>query len=287
MPYIIGAVGLLVLWFFYVVSSRKWNPMELAKGADGLPSSSKFQFLLWTAVVVFAYITIYVARAQHNEYGPITEVPANLLILMGISSGAVVLSKGITVYHLSHGSAVKSGRVPSGSSIKYLICDDNGQPVLNKVQMMAWTFIAIGIYLVLVTRQVGAVEIPVLPNVDDSLLVLMGISQGTYLGKRMLSTTNPILRSLSKGTAQPGDEVILSGSDFGDVQTGGVVRIDRTYEEAGGAIKVDKFYPSQIKEWKNNNITFILPQGLSSGLHNVLVVVGGKESGQLTIKITP
>jgi len=286
MPYVVGIAGLLVLWLFYVVFSGKWNPMELAKGSDGLPSSSMFQFLLWTVVVVFAYITIYVARAQHNEYGPITEIPVNLLILMGISSGAAVLSKGITVYHLSHGTAIKSGRVPTGYAIKYLICDDNGQPVLNKVQMMAWTFIAIGIYIFLITRQVGTVDLAILPNVDDSLLVLMGISQGTYLGKRMLSTTTPILRSLNKSTAQPGDDVIVSGSDFGDVQAGGIVRIDRTYEDAGGTIKVDMFYPSQIKEWKNDAITFVLPQGLSAGLHNILVVVGGKESSQLTIKIT-
>ncbi len=272
MPYLVGGAGVLFFWMLYGVFSGKWNPMELAKGGDGLPSSSKFQFLLWTGVIIFAYITIYVARAQQGEYGPIAEVPANLLVLMGISGGAMVISKGITVYNLSRGTATKSHETPKGCSLKYLICDDDGEPALNKLQMIAWTFIAIGIYLVLLTRQVSATALAVLPNVDDSLLVLMGISQGTYLGKRLVSTTAPNFQRLGKDTARSGEEVTLYGKNFGD-------------EQAGSIVRIGDLYPSQIKEWKDDSITLILPQGLSSGTHNVSVIVGSKESNQLTINV--
>jgi hypothetical protein len=284
MPYIAGIAGVIILYIIYGLFSKTWNPIELAKGDDGLPSSSVFQFVLWTIVAVFAYITIYVDRVQHGESGPMNEIPTNLLILIGISSGAMLISKGITISQLSRGTAVRSDRVPKGYSFKYFICDDSGQPSLNKFQMVAWTFIAIGIYIFLVTREVGNSAMPVLPNIDDSLLVLMGISQGTYLGKRLVSSTSPVLFSLDKSAAKAGEEIILSGDNFGDKQIGGIVRIDQPTGQPG---VVEKHYPSEIKKWENNKISLVLPDGLPAGLYNILALIGGKESNQLTIQIGP
>lgn len=272
MPYLVGVVGLVFFWVLYRTFCGKWDLLKLAEGDDGLPSSSMFQFLLWTAVALFAYIAIYTARAQQGEYGALAEVPANLLILMGISSGSMVISKGITVYQLSRGSAAKKHRTPKGNRLKYFITDDLGEPVLNKVQMIAWTLVAIGIYLFLVTRQVSGAELPTLPDVDESLLVLMGISQGTYLGKRLVSSTTPTLRSLDKATAKPGDTLVLTGTNLGD-------------EQEVSMVKINDLYPSKIEKWSNESITLDLPQGIAAGPYSISVMMGGKESTRLTLTV--
>jgi len=54
----------------------------------------------------------------------------------------------------------------------------SGAPELAKIQVMGFTLVVIGIYLATVIHQI--VSNPVitsLPNIDASLLVLMGISQ--------------------------------------------------------------------------------------------------------------
>ncbi len=274
MAYLIGVAGVLIIWLFYRLFSGKWDLMSLAEGDDGLPSSSQFQFMLWTLVVIFSYITIYAARAQMGEYGAITEIPVNLLILMGISSFALLGSRSITSYQLSSGTAsIKKDRRPvKGSSFKHIICDDEGKPALNKLQMIAWTYIAIAIYIILVVKQVGSGELPVLPDVDGSLLVLMGISQGTYLGKRLMTTTTPAIKELTPRNVKPGDEVTIKGMNLGD-------------EQSGNQIKVGDYYPSQITSWKNDEVIFELPQGVKRETQHVSVVIGGKESNKLDIEI--
>jgi hypothetical protein len=85
-------------------------------------------------VVIFSYITIYVARTRVDEFGPIAEIPVNLLVLMGISGFSLIASKGISAYQISGGSLAVRKTSPAGNSIKYLIGDERGTPVLNKLQ---------------------------------------------------------------------------------------------------------------------------------------------------------
>ncbi|MFC1982246.1 IPT/TIG domain-containing protein [Chloroflexota bacterium] len=272
MPYLIGIAGVIVIWLVYRLFSGKWNLMSLVTGGDGLPSSSQFQFLLWTIVIIFAYVTTYVARTQMGECGPIAEIPVNLLILMGISSFALVASKGITAYQLSGGTASIKQRRPEGSGFKYLIGDDEGKPTLNKLQMIAWTFIAIAIYIFMVVKQVESGAVPALPDVDESLLVLMGISQGTYLGKRLVTTTMATLQKLALTTTDSGREVTLTGLNMGD-------------EQYGGLVKVGDFFPSEIKSWSDKEVKFVLPPSIEAGVYPVSVTIGGKESNKLTMAI--
>jgi hypothetical protein len=299
MPYFWGILALFILWGFYRICTGDSNPLHLAVGQDDRASASKFQFFLWTVVVVFSYVVLYSAKASHGDWGVFDNVPPNLLILMGVSTGSMVLSKGIMSIKTTQGSAQISkpeeeNKVAATPAVapapaaenkkkyfgtfkfKYLVFDDDGYPALNQMQMIAWTFISIVIYLVLVVRQTSFSNgVYVLPNVDESLLVLMGISQGAYLGKKLVTTSTPILKNFENGdTCNAGDTVKLNGDNMGSDQGGGQIVFT-----AGDR----NFYPS-IKDWKDKQIELVVPQ-LTGGLYNVTMVTQGKQTNSLTLKI--
>jgi hypothetical protein len=63
---------------------------------------------------------------------------------------------------------------------------------LAKIQMLAFTTVAIGIFLATVIHQIVTNDIAAgLPDIDASLMVLMGISNGGYLGKKLVTFGTP------------------------------------------------------------------------------------------------
>src|SRR5437016_14242551 len=73
------AFGFLVLvWLVIGVFTGHWNPLHLAEGADGRPSTSKFQWLLWLFAVLFAYVVLWIIRAKSGHFEAISEIPVNI-----------------------------------------------------------------------------------------------------------------------------------------------------------------------------------------------------------------
>jgi hypothetical protein len=69
-----------------------------------------------------------------------------------------------------------------------VLADDDGQPDIGKVQMIGFTFVAVGIFVATLIHQLASTPVTTtLPDIDSSLLVLMGISQGGYLGSKLFS----------------------------------------------------------------------------------------------------
>jgi len=91
------------------------------------------------------------------------------------------------VSYISTGRIAKSA-VPSGSSsFGAIFQDDAGFPDLSKVQMIAWTFIAIVTYLIAVGSRIHQRNYCSLPDIDSALMVLMGLGHGAYLGKKLVT----------------------------------------------------------------------------------------------------
>jgi hypothetical protein len=182
---ILIAVGALALvWIVVGLTNRAigWRVWRLSEGEDGVPSTSKLQWLIWLAVVLFSYTALWVLRAKAGNYAAITNVPANVLAVLGFSTATAAAAKGITVGYLHSGRIAKQN--PQGGVLK----DDSGFPELAKIQMIAFTLLAVGIFLTTVFHEIHAHPGRAgLPNIDSSLLVLMGISQGGYLGKKLVS----------------------------------------------------------------------------------------------------
>jgi hypothetical protein len=110
-------------------------------------------------------------------------MPSNLFILMGLGAGTALGAKLATV---SHGGRPMLAD-PTARTYRSVAADDDGNAVLEKIRVLAWTFVAVGVFVVSVWQNLAAGSPPSsLPNVDDALLVLLGIGQVAYVGVKAL-----------------------------------------------------------------------------------------------------
>jgi len=257
-------------------------------------------------VLLFSYVSIFTIRFQDGNVEVIDELQPNVLIAMGFSTVTMAGAKGITMSYIGNGKLNKtnaetngengeptsgSGPPVSGTStpgtgppvsctgkpvsekskLKSLIGDDNGNPDLSKMQMIAWTLIAIVIYLILVIDEINSGR-PRLPDIDASLMVLMGLGDGAYLGKKLITTAVPRLTGLSKGSELPEKKIKIFGNSFGEVQGGSMILID-----------AQPFQPNPPPSWGDNEIEFTIPSKHPNGTDwsgrvLISIMVGGQES---------
>ncbi|HEX8222093.1 MAG TPA: hypothetical protein VF914_23105 [Chloroflexia bacterium] len=176
-----SALVLLIAWLLVSVITRDWNPLRFAIGEDNRYSISKFQLLLWTAAVLFAYVAVVYARVQQGLPAPVPDVPGNVLLALGVSGATTVVAKSIKVNNLQQGKELGTV-LPDTGPLSTLLTDDDGTLSLHKLQYLVWTFVAIGVFLVGLDQSNRLA----LPDIDTTLLVLSGISVGTYLGQKLV-----------------------------------------------------------------------------------------------------
>jgi len=198
---LLGLAALALFWFT-VGAATKWNPMQLIMGEDGALSTSKFQFLLWTAVVVFSYVTLFAFQAHADHFAPFASIPTNLLFAMGISAGTAVGAKAIAVNSAASAAppaeiAAVAAAIPIAvppqavaavaviaPKLGGLLVDDDGTADLSKIQLVMWTVIGIVSYLTQVGHYLRS-DIRQLPDIDRALMILMGLGHSAYLGKKI------------------------------------------------------------------------------------------------------
>jgi hypothetical protein len=218
------------------------------KGYDGATSTSKLQFFLWTVVVLYAYIIIVIdAYYNHNIVSIGLTVPQNLILAMGLSATTMLAAKGISSNYADTEKVDKSDTSKGG-----LFFDDDGYPDLAKIQLMAWTFVGIGIFLLKTLNDVvgSTGSLAQLPDIDGTLLALMGIGQGSYIGKKIITKddqTAPSLDSISISKGKTDDDITVAGTNFGDGSSTRFITI-------GG--KKIKF--TQGPNWEEGKVTFRL-----------------------------
>lgn len=298
-PYAAGVAALLVIWFVFIELGLKILPgtgnrkiPKLIEGADGRLSTSKFQWFLWMIVAVFSYAVVFTSNVMHNHFGALGAVPQNLIIAIGLSTATMAGAKKITVHQVANKKVdkvmPKAGEAKAGA----LITDDEGYADLSKIQLIAWTVIAIGVYLVDLVHQVNTAGTTALqlPDIDTSLMVLMGLGQGAYLGKKAVSTAAkpaPHLSGLLPSSAAPGTKLTLVGTDFGKNSTSDV---------SGSTLTIDTKPYTPVAdpdfEWKQGRITFTIPakqingQPWGSGQRILIgVIVDAQESNPLPFTV--
>ena len=99
----IGAVVLITITVSWALETKifgkkNYRLVDIIFDANGFPSLSKFQFLLWTLIILFSFLTVGFIRIFGGFLGSGWEVkiPENLIYLLGISIAIVPTSAYIT-----------------------------------------------------------------------------------------------------------------------------------------------------------------------------------------------
>jgi hypothetical protein len=256
----LGLLVLLALAMMIIAPKGNRNPWKLVEGADGASSTSKFQWFLWLIVILFAYTALWVLRAEQGNFSALSEIPVNLLTVLGFSTATAAAAKGITSGYVQAGRVAKTtvtqnaaaqtavapaAAVQANTSTGGILQDDTGVPELAKIQMVGFTFIAVGIFLITVIHQIVSNNVTAgLPNIDSSLMVLMGISQGGYLGKKLVTYNTPSLYLPSPLAGPATTDVELAGANLGS-QPGSQLLLNGS--------------PIKVKDWSATLIHFTVP----------------------------
>lgn len=162
----------------------------LVKGKSGY-SLVNLQLVLWTAYILVSYL-VYLWRLQLAEAPEFNiKLSDNLLLLMGISGGSYIGARGIRAWQSQRYAGAPGREVldrPDTDKNQWqnMIRDYTGHLDISKVQMFAWTLVALFAYVVEFVHgwpEIG-LQTAGLPNVNDTLVGLMGISQAAYLSRK-------------------------------------------------------------------------------------------------------
>lgn len=136
------------------------------RSETGRLSLSKIQMGIWTFVFGFSYILLCVIW---KEFLDITK---GMFWLMGISSATAAGAKAIIIKNVD-----KLDKAHPSALVKdYNKETDTYTLSLHRCQIVIWTLIILAIYIIKLYDTMH------LPDIPEKLLVLMGISGGTYLG---------------------------------------------------------------------------------------------------------
>ncbi|MBY5487122.1 hypothetical protein E0H36_25870 [Rhizobium leguminosarum bv. viciae] len=156
---------------------RNYPTSQFADRAIGPYSLGRTQMAFWLFLVIAGYV--FIAMSFDLYYGLLSN---EILWLLGISGatglGSVLINAGTT-----------EGRTSRGFVSDVLSVD--GAPQLQRIQAIAWTLILGALFVWTVARNFR------LPVFDPTLLLLMGLVSGLYLGFKA--------QEEAKGEAAKGD----------------------------------------------------------------------------------
>ncbi|MEE8076161.1 MAG: IPT/TIG domain-containing protein [Candidatus Binatia bacterium] len=158
----VSAAVYLVLVALIVISVKG----SVFKSKTGQLSLSKIQMGLWTFVFGLSYVLLV---AIYKEFLDVTD---GMFWLMGVSSATAVGAKAIVLKNKIDPKNLN----PSGLFSDYNETTQSYALSLHRCQIAIWTLIVVIIYVI------DLINTMHLPDIPDRLVVLMGISGGTYLG---------------------------------------------------------------------------------------------------------
>jgi hypothetical protein len=172
---VVGVLGLIWLIMDRITRRRGIRGSNLLlrviSTRDGYASLSQLQIVLWTLVVALS--AIYVMTLSGN----LISISEGTLILLGIASGTALTARipGMTPPPPVQPAPGTPRAMPEWSDL--IIPDRSRQDIdVTRLQMLAFTLITAGFVLI---KVVVDYEIPAIPA---NFLVLMGISNGVYVG---------------------------------------------------------------------------------------------------------
>jgi hypothetical protein len=144
---------------------------SLFLGADHQPSLSLFQIFFWTLITVWGMTYVYLTT------GNLLAMTTSMMGLLGIAGTGSVIARWISPDPKPADEADLD--VPSKPYEFWQILSTNGSFDLLKLQLFVFT-LSIGVYVIWRIADTAA-----FPELDANTLLLLGISQGVYIGGKI------------------------------------------------------------------------------------------------------
>lgn len=171
----IGFFGFIFLFFIglanktNIIRDVNWN---IGTNEKAPVSLGKTQMAVWFFVVAASFVFIWMVTEDLNS------LPESALVLVGISAAT-----GLGSVAISDTKGRTSKSPPEAKKLPFwphwsdgIIRDDNGDISLPRFQIAGWTVILIVIFIINIYENLA------MPQFSSTLLTVMGISSGTYLG---------------------------------------------------------------------------------------------------------
>jgi hypothetical protein len=284
---------IVIIHFIYTFGGRKGPKdfflLRVLLDKNNHASLSAFQFLCWTLLIAFLYLTLWFLHLLMKSTEPPGAIPVSLMALMGISVAIPLASQGIAAYKRTKPRA--EDEVYNEPDYVSML-EEDGRPSLLRVQMFLWTIGALAVfswqYFVSLNNAetIDALLELGLPVIDSTLLFLMGLSATGYLGNQAYSgsvekTGEPkkmveakaappvasgkaqalAIREIIPRNAVLMDQVTILGSGFGT-------------QPDTLMIGQEKVSQDHIPRWENTRIEFTLPVTTKPGKHPLRIIAG-------------
>ncbi|HEV7574033.1 MAG TPA: hypothetical protein VGQ21_21265 [Thermoanaerobaculia bacterium] len=151
-----------------VIYARRSDMLREGASVDGVYqpySLARVQMAWWFFLLVVGYVFIWLVTGEADSIAP------SLLGLVGISAATALAAVAVT----PASAAVR----PSAGFMRDLVSDDRGVVALDRLQVVVWTLVLGGIFLTSVLWDLT------MPEFSATMLALMGISSGTYIGFKL------------------------------------------------------------------------------------------------------
>jgi hypothetical protein len=204
-----GITLFLFLAIKWIFDGKKRTFTNFLIGDDNRYSVSRLQAVLWSFCITMFQVSAFVVTARYTGVPFILVFPTEVLMLLSLSLGSYVVVKGITVNRMVTNQKVVRQSEPGWSD---MITGENGLD-FSRFQMIIWTLFSIAVYsrsfygyldsmsteLLRLNGPTGISEFikrffdlatanSPIPNIDSTFLVLMGVSQGVYVGNKLIPT---------------------------------------------------------------------------------------------------
>jgi ribosomal protein S3 len=185
---------LLLIMKFLLGGGKKFS--DFITGDDGRYSLSRLQAVLWAVFIISHQFSVALMLLSPYKLWAFDLVfTQNITWLLGLSLGSYVLVKGITVNRTQTTGIPIIRFAPKPAD---LVTGDNGLD-FSRFQMLIWTILGLAVYIAkcnsydwcLLYRPAEISQLfkpENLPDISGTFVVLMGLSQGAYIGKKLVPT---------------------------------------------------------------------------------------------------
>jgi hypothetical protein len=150
--------------------------LMVIRGPDGRASLSAFQVLLWTTTVVASAVFVMALS------GNLINITTGTLTLLGIAGAASLLvatqGPGDAGQAAQPGQPAQPPPAPVRPQWSHLVLGNDNNPDVTRVQMLVFTVVSASFVLMQVFNTY------VIPDIPLGYQLLMGISNGIYVGRK-------------------------------------------------------------------------------------------------------